>query len=148
MRSITITSRLGEFAGRANDMVALFDKYDDKAGKDIRHYILLKECIKLMYEPWGWENTWYADLIQINQIDNFKIEIIDLCLDIVIEGHGPTYRMIDFDDLADALTDGRIQPTELKGPLYKLQRFLDDHLHGLKDFPPSCIKPFMKIGNR
>jgi hypothetical protein len=50
-----IKSRLGEIEGFANEEIAYFDKYDPKAGKVIRHFILLDENIKLMYEPWGWK---------------------------------------------------------------------------------------------
>lgn len=145
MKSITIKSRLGEIQGESDGRIAYFDCYDPKAQKDIRHFVFLEESIKLMYEPWGWKDKWYADLIKIEWISKNEINLKDLYLDIVIENKGTTYRMIDFDDLANALVQGLTNINELEIPLKNLQVFLDNHLHGGKDFPPSIIKSYMEI---
>lgn len=143
MKTVKITSRLGEIDGFANEEIAYFDKYDLKADKVVRHFILLNENIKLMYEPWGWKNEWYADLIDIEYINSLEIKIKDLFVDIIIEGNGPTYRMIDFEDVVKALKNKKIGIEELELSFRKLQQFLDNHLHKGKDFPPSIIRPFM-----
>ncbi len=63
MRPVIIRSRLGEFQGEANNGIAIFDRTDSKSGKLVRHFILLDYGVKLMYEPWGWVNEWYADIV-------------------------------------------------------------------------------------
>jgi predicted RNA-binding protein associated with RNAse of E/G family len=143
LKAVKIISRLGEIDGFANEKVAYFDKFDPKANKVVRHFILLDENIKLMYEPWGWKNEWYADLIDIEYINSSEIRIKDLFIDIIIEGNGPTYRMIDLEDVIKALKNKEIAIEELESPFKKLQRFLDHHLHKGKDFPPSVIRRFM-----
>lgn len=143
MNSIKINSRLGEIDGFANENVAYFDCHDSKAEKTIRHFILLNENIKLMYEPWGWKDKWYADLINIEYVNNSEIKVTDLYIDIIIEGNGPTYRMIDFEDVVKALMNNEIEPEQLQKPFKKLQEFLDNHLHNEKDFPPTVIRPFL-----
>ncbi|MBT3273984.1 MAG: DUF402 domain-containing protein [Spirochaetales bacterium] len=143
LKSITIRSRLGEFTGQTDGQVAFFNRDDVKTGKMVRHFVLLGKGVKLMYEPWGWEHEWYADIISIDQIQDDIIELRDLLVDIIIEGDGPTYRVIDLDDLADAVENGSISPNDHGDCLRKLQRFLDKHLHAGKDFPPKIIEPYM-----
>ena len=145
MKKITIRSRLGECEGVTDGLVAAFDYPDSVVeGRLIRHYVLLDKGIKLMFEPWGWHNRWYADLVEIKKIDETIIEVTDLYIDIIIEGDGPTYRLIDLDDLGEAFATGVVRPEEMAEPLRNLQRFLDDHIHDDKDFPPKCIQPFFK----
>ena len=97
-----------------------------------------------MYEPWGWlKKEWYADFIAIEHLSEDKISLRDLYLDIYIEENGPTYRMVDFNDLAEALINNEVSAKELEEPLKNLQRFLDDHLHKGKDFPPEMIRAYM-----
>jgi predicted RNA-binding protein associated with RNAse of E/G family len=134
---------LGTIEGFSNDKIAYFDRYDSKANRVIRHFILLDEYIKLMYEPWGWMDEWYADLINIEYINDSEIKISDLYIDIIIEGNGPTYRMIDFEDAVNALINKEIEAKDLQKPFAKLQEFLDNHLHKGNDFPPAIIKPFL-----
>lgn len=143
MRNITIRSRLGELPGQANEEVAVFDRFDPKAGRVVRHFVLLGESVKLMHEPWGWKDRWYVDLVQIRWAGPDTLELEDLYLDVIVEGSGPTYRMIDIEELADALQSGAVSVETLHEPLRCLQRFLDDHLHGGKDFPPRVIREFI-----
>lgn len=143
LRHITIRSRLGDFPGLANEQVAIFDRHDPRAGRVVRHYILLNEAVKLMYEPWGWIDRWYVDLVGIRWADAGTLELEDLFVDVIVEGNGPTYRIIDLEELADALLDGKVSVETMHEPLHRLQRFLDDHLHGGKDFPPRAIREWM-----
>lgn len=143
MNTITITSRLGKIQGFSDGRIAYFDLYDSKSQRDVRHFIFLEESIKLMYEPWGWKDKWYADLIKIEYVSENEISLTDLYLDIIIESNGQTYKMIDFDDFADALVGGKINICDTEIPLKNLQSFLDNHLHDGKDFPPSIIKPYI-----
>lgn len=142
MKEIVIHSRLGEVIAVTDGRVAAFDHPDWATGLPVRNYVLLEESVKLMYEPWGWREQWYVDLVSVTWKDENMLELRDLYLDIIVEENGPTYRMIDFNDLADALSSGQIDATTLHEPLHRLQQFLDNHLHGDKDFPPACIAAF------
>jgi len=148
MRDITIRSRSGEHRGFTDGIIAAFDDSGGERETDLRKYVFLQENIQLVYDPF-WlskkdssEKQWYADLIHVEWITDSQIEITDLYLDIIIEGNGPIYRMIDFDDLADALTNNAVDIRILGNALRGLQNFLDSHLHFGKDFPPEIIKPF------
>ncbi len=143
MKKITIKSRLGEKDALTDGVVAAFDHYDSEAGRDVRHYVLLDESVKLVYEPWGWQKRWYIDLVHITTASDTIVELTDLYVDIIVEGDGPTYRVIDLEEFVDALASGNIRVEELRDPLHRLQAFLDNHIHGGKDFPPACIGPFM-----
>ncbi len=68
-RLITVRSRLGEYPGMTNETVAIFDRFDPRAVRVVRHYILLHEAAKLLYEPWGWHERWYIDLIGLRWPD-------------------------------------------------------------------------------
>ena len=76
-------------------------------------------------------------------IDSSSIELCDLDIDIIIEGNGPTYRMIDLEEFGDALVANERNIVKRQVALHRLQQFLDEHLHGSKDFPPTSIRPFM-----
>jgi predicted RNA-binding protein associated with RNAse of E/G family len=143
LEPIVVRSRLGECAGETDGRVAFFDRADDKTGKSVRHFVLLDQDVKLMYEPWGWENEWYADIVRIERSGDGAICLTDIYIDIVIEGNGPTYRIVDLEDLAEAVTTGGVSRWELAQALRRAQTFLDDHLHRGKDFPPQCIRPYI-----
>jgi hypothetical protein len=147
LRKIIIRSRLGEFPGLTNETVAVFDRFGPKDTHMVRHYILLHESVKLMHEPWDWKDRWYIDLVSIRWADAHTLELDDLWVDVIVEGSGPTYRIIDLEELADALRQGTAQIERLVTPLHCLQRFLDSHLHGGKDFPPAVLQPFQQIPN-
>ena len=140
LKSIQIISRLGEINGYCNEEIAYFDKYDDKALKIVRHFILLNEGMKLMFEPWGWKNEWYIDLIKIKWNDENTLEFIDQYIDIIVEGNGPTYRIIDFEDYANAIIENKISTEEIKAQFIQIQNFLDNYLHRGKIFPPKSIQ--------
>jgi predicted RNA-binding protein associated with RNAse of E/G family len=142
MQDIEIHSRLGTFAGFRTDDVAYFDREDDRTGEVVRHYVLIEQGIKLMHEPWGWKDSWYADVVQIDQSEN-AMSLRDLYVDIVIEGNGPTYRLLDLPELVDAHARDEIETSEFHYALRSLHAFVDGHLHRRKDFPPTIIRPCM-----
>jgi hypothetical protein len=144
LKPVTIISRLGQIEGVGNDEIVYFDTFDDEANKKIRHFILLNEGIKLMYEPWGWKNEWYADLIKVERHNEHMVELFDMYIDIIIEGNGPTYRIIDLEEYADAVTGGNIPLNEIKPHFIQLQLFLDNYLHRGRVFPPKLIKDLME----
>jgi predicted RNA-binding protein associated with RNAse of E/G family len=143
MKPIKIISRLGEINGYGNDEVVFFDRFDEKSNKDTRHFVLMNEGIKLMYEPWGWKDEWYADLIHIGKYNEDTIELKYMYIDVVIEGNGPTYRIIDLEEYADAVNQGIISLKDLRKQFIQLQLFLDNYLHRGKEFPPKVIIDLM-----
>ncbi len=145
LRKITIRSRVGEFPGLTDEHIAIFDRFDSKSDHVVRHFILLMEAAKLMYEPWGWKDRWYIDLVDVRWIDAHTLELDDLYVDVIVEGNGPTYRIIDLEEMADAFIEKKISVEAMHAPLHRLQRFLDKHLHGGKDFPPAALQPFWDI---
>lgn len=140
---IGIHTRDGYFEGFRHENVVFWDKSDKKTGLDIRCFVLIDKCVQLMNCPWNWDDGWYIDLIEIEYLENDEIRIIDLCIDIIVEGDGPTYRVIDLNDFAEGLINGRLDVYRLQEPLKSLQKFLDQHLHKNVDFPPSEIIDFM-----
>ncbi|MEK5057290.1 hypothetical protein BK126_16790 [Paenibacillus sp. FSL H7-0326] len=144
MKPLTVISRLGEFQGYGTSEVAFFDRYDELSRKVIRHYILILEGVKIMHEPWGWANEWYVDLIDI-KLNDAEMVLTDLYIDIVVEGNGPTYRLIDLEEYADAVSQGLIDMKDMNKHLTQVQMFLENYLHRGKVFPPKQIEELCKV---
>lgn len=143
MTSVLVKSRSGEIQGKRNQEIAFFDCFDRRANKMIRHFILLNYGVQLRYEPFGWNNEWYIDFIEIDSQPSDTMTLKDVYLDIVVEGMGPTYRIIDAEELADAFEESHIQAGDLCQILRNLQIFVDDHLHrNIDNFPPKSILPY------
>jgi len=76
-----------------------------------RVFWLLDEGVQLIYEPFGWIDEWYVDVvcIQARRDDGqLTYHVTDEYADIIVEGMGPAYRMIDLDQLADAMSAASI----------------------------------------
>jgi len=76
-----------------------------------RVFWLLDEGVQLIYEPFGWIDEWYVDVvcIQARRDDGQLVyHVTDEYADIIVEGMGPAYRMIDLDQLADAMSAASI----------------------------------------
>jgi Protein of unknown function (DUF402) len=143
LKSVLITSRLGKTEGYTNGEIVYFDLYDQKSQREVRHFIILKQCVKLMYEPFGWKDTWYIDLIQIQYISDTEMQLNDFYLDIIINNKNKNYKIIDFDDLANALVEGKVTALDLEIPLKGFQTFLDQNIYR-HVFPPLEIRPFLE----
>ena len=147
LKAVTVESRLGVIPGQSDGEIAFFDDATDSgSGVPIRHYVLLQEGVKLMYEPWGWRDEWYADIVRVESVRPDRIRLVDLYVDVIVEAEGPAYRVIDLDDLANAAATGVMRPDEVATTLRQLQRFVDGHLHRGRDFPPQSIRPYMPNG--
>lgn len=108
-----------------------------------RYFWLLSEGVQLIYEPFGWEHEWYIDLVSIRRFDSPRgplFRVHDRLIDIVVEGDGPTYRIIDLEEAAEALTSGIITAQALAEVLTATQNFLDRYLHRRATFPPAAIR--------
>ncbi|MFD1134449.1 DUF402 domain-containing protein [Paenibacillus urinalis] len=145
MKTFTVISRLGEFQGYGTSEVVFFDRYDELSQKVIRHYILMHEGVKIMHEPFGWTNEWYVDLVDIKMNNDGEIKLTDLYIDIVVEGKGPTYRLIDLEEYADAVSQGLIDIKDTNKHLTQVQMFLEKYLHRGKVFPPKQIEELCKV---
>ena len=141
--SVQVCSRLGECSGVVVGDVLYFDYDGEKYDKTQRCFVLLEEGIQLMHEPWDWKNRWYVDLIEVRHQTNPEIHLSDRYIDIIIEEDGPTYRIIDLEELGKTIAEGKISLKETQVILEQTQTFLDRYVHGAADFPPIKIRPFM-----
>jgi predicted acetyltransferase len=112
--------------------------------KTQRCFVLLNEGIQLRHEPWGWKNRWYADAIAVTHRTSDEIHLEDREIDIIIEGEGPTYRVIDLEEFGKAVAEGTIAPEAAQETLEQTQAFLDRYVHGGGDFPPMKIRPLLQ----
>lgn len=117
---------------------------DEPAGQHTgprRVFWLLDEDVQLIYEPFGWTDEWYVDVVRIEaRRDGGQLtyRVTDEYADIIVEGMGPTYRVIDLDQLADAMGAGSIHPERAAGTLQRAQRFVDRYLHRGRPIPASA----------
>jgi hypothetical protein len=120
--------------------------------KQDRAYLLLDEGIQLSCPPGfppeqaGW---WYVDLVKIVE-DGSNLTVIDHFVDVIVGPPGHYYRLLDLDELGDAIESGErgLTVAEAVAGLRNFQRFLDRYLNrrhditfGWPDFPPRAIRP-------
>jgi hypothetical protein len=126
-----------------------------------RSYLLLNLGVKLTIPPIWMQRgdpLWYVDLAIVTREDDLY-RVVDLDIDVFVPTDGRPYRMLDLDELADAIEDGEFILAEAMDGLRRWQRFLDTHLHrfaqvddpwqdrsgqldvqpGWRDFPPAAI---------
>ena len=116
-----------------------------------RVFWLLDEGVQLIYEPFGWIDEWYVDVvcIQARRDDGQLVyHVTDEYADIIVEGMGPAYRMIDLDQLADAMSAASIDTARAAEALRCAQRFVDRYLHRGGPFPPPQIRGFFASDHR
>lgn len=128
-----------------------------------RNFVLLGLGVKLAIPPiWiqRGDPIWYVDLAIVSQEDDLY-RVIDLDIDVFVPTDGRPYRMLDLDDLADAIEAGEFTLAEVVDGLRRWQRFLDAHLHrfatvdgvavdvqrGWRDFPPASIASLAALPN-
>ncbi|MFE6915484.1 DUF402 domain-containing protein [Streptomyces rubiginosohelvolus] len=115
-----------------------------------RYFWLLTYGVQLVYEPFGWTRDWYVDIVSFERGRIDGVESITVCdreLDIVVEGHGPGYRLIDMDELADALERGKLSPADTARALRDAQTFLEAFLHRGAPFPPPPMERWFDAGH-
>ena len=116
-----------------------------------RVFWLLDEGVQLIYEPFGWIDEWYVDVvcIQARRDDGQLVyHVTDEYADIIVEGMGPAYRMIDLDQLADAMSAASIDTARAAEALRCAQCFVDRYLHRGGPFPPPQIRGFFASDHR
>ncbi len=137
-QQITIESRLGVIDGFKQGRVAWFDYRNPVREEISRHFALLDEHVKLVYEFGHFDKAWYVDVIRVTEKEG-TIALEDLWIDFIIEADGPTYRVIDLDDLADVVEREPPPLSDVTFALRLAQRFVDTHIHRSVDFPPKAI---------
>lgn len=90
--------------------------------------------------------TWYIDLVHVAATAESVI-VRDLYVDVMVPTDGRHQRMLDLDELADAIEAGTVPVDVATDGLRRWQRFLDRHLHAERDprsqwsdFPPAAIR--------
>jgi hypothetical protein len=160
---VTVIGRYGTCPGlrigRAAAYEFQFDEEDPRArGRAIRDefadriqrvFVLLDEHIQLnqpIVSTSYWDDWWYVDLVEIEEHDDL-ITIRDQYVDLIVPPDVQPYRVVDLDELGDALQSGRLSVDNAVQALRNLQSFIDAHLHlrtaemtAWRDFPPAAIR--------
>jgi hypothetical protein len=96
-------------------------------------------------------DSWYVDLVTVKQVGD-RYEFRDLYADVLVPTDGRHYRMLDLDELADAMDTGVLSIPDAIDGLRRWQRFLDGHLHTERapsaywsDFPPAAISSLVDL---
>lgn len=121
------------------------DERHEQHGGWRRYFWLLDHQAQLVYEPFGWADEWYVDIVSIAREDGEAgavYTVRDMEIDIVVEGMGPTYRLIDLERFGARVAAGEFTPTEAADALARTQAFLDAFLHRGAPWPPPAIIPF------
>ena len=121
-----------------------------------RIFVLLDVGVSFSRPPWvrdgvgsreaDGEDAWYVDLISVERDGDLYV-FRDLYADVKVPMDGRHQRILDLDELADAIDDRSIPLDLAIDGLRRWQRFLDQHLHaedhpthGWTDFPPKAIE--------
>jgi hypothetical protein len=90
--------------------------------------------------------TWYVDLVTVSTTAD-AIVVRDLYADVMVPEDGRHQRILDLDEYADAMEDGRLDLAAAVDGLRRWQRFFDMHLHSDRDprerwsdFPPQRLR--------
>lgn len=113
-----------------------------------RAFVLLDVGVSLSFLDWVPEasDCWYVDLITVER-DGDAYIFRDRFLDLIIPTDGRPYRVLDLDELGDALERSTLSVSEVADGLRRWQRFIDRYLQpgrypvdGWADFPPKAIQ--------
>lgn len=127
-----------------DDTVLFRDELDSRLSPRRRRYFWLVDIgVQLVYDSYGWAGEWRVDLVDIEREDRRMpaYHVRDMALDVVVEGFGPTYRMLDLDDLGRRLLTGEFTPCQVSSVLSRAQAFLDRYLHRGAPWPPPEVRP-------
>lgn len=124
------------------------------AGRRQRVFLLLDESIQLNQPVIYKENRagwWYVDLVEIDERGDI-IGVRDRYVDFLVGPPELPYRVLDLDELGDAMLAGILTPTQAADVLTAAQTFADrylqrkgDYTAGWPDFPPAALEPLRDI---
>jgi hypothetical protein len=152
---------------RAGEVLAyefeLPDRFIPWPGRTLleRVFVLLDLGVSMSAPPWrsnGLVNrdetgpgTWYVDLVHVTARPGSVI-VRDLYIDVLVPTDGRHQRLLDLDEFADAMTEGRLETGTAIDGLQRWQHFLDRHLHtprapqdGWTDFPPRVLRELAEL---
>ena len=115
-----------------------------------RYFWLLDQDLQFIYEPFGWRAEWYVDIVRFEpsrQSGTPLFTVHDMYIDIVVEGMGPTYRMIDLDEAVTALAAGEVSLEQFADAVRAAQSFVDGALHRGSVFPPPRLAELFHPGH-
>lgn len=133
---------------RHNDVVAF--RWGIEAGGrtlEQRSYLLLEDGVLLgrpTRMPPGHEGWWWCDLVFVDdRVD--RVVVSDAYVDVLVGPPDRPYRLVDLDELAEAVNAGDVTPERAADGLARLQAFLDRRLHNdtagvWRDFPPASVR--------
>ncbi len=126
------------------------DEHDVRLGPDgLRRFFWLVDLgIQLVFEPFEWRDEWVVDVVTITERRPGLLHVRDMALDVIVEGMGPTYRMLDLDDVARRLSSGAFSIEEAGDVLTRAETFVDTYLHRNGPWPPPQICPFFSADHR
>lgn len=126
--------------GRIDDVVAFRWGFESE-GRAVEQlsFVLMAEGF-LLAQPVlfdgpqrGW---WYVDLITVE--DRGELVVVeDLYVDVLVGPPSTPYRLLDLDELADAVTGGAVDAAIAMDGLVRCQRFLDRRLNRREDTSPT-----------
>ena len=162
MESVRVVTRVGVFEGRSDGRVVYFDGpvsvSDDEAILQ-RNYLLVNAGVKLT-RPARWDDDWRAGAWYVDVVECFvrgrEVTVLDRYIDFIVPASTSPYRVLDMDELADALSEGHISIGAATKALRAAQAFVDTYLHRIgerqgpswKDFPPAAIGPYIEANRR
>jgi predicted RNA-binding protein associated with RNAse of E/G family len=118
--------------------------YRDTDGQ--RRFWLLDDDVQLTYEPFGWVDEWYVEVVAIDAERNSRLArftVTDRYVELVVRGDGGAYRLLDLDAAGAAVVAGGLSPGQLAAALATTQRFLDGYLHRTPRCPPPAVRPYL-----
>ena len=140
-------------AGALRDGVAAYWWGFEQHGEPVEQlsFLLVDEGF-LLSQPVGFPPTqrgwWYCDLVDVER-DGELISFRDMFVDVIVGPPDHPYRVLDLDEYADAVTDGRLAAAQGADGLRRCQAFLDRHLNrrhevdrSWPDFPPAGVTAF------
>lgn len=119
-----------------------------------RVYVLPQEQVQLQ-QPVAWpaedRDWWYVDLIEVDEQGD-RLLLRDDFVDFIVGPPDRPYRVVDLEEYADALDDGRVSAARVAEGLRAVQAFAEAHLHRKPhseppwpDFPPAALSPLLEV---
>jgi hypothetical protein len=150
MKQVTVFwhdgDRVETWAGRIVDDILVAERACQE-GRQRYFFILPERSVAIAVPPWDWPVpeywAYFVHMCDARQTGELEWHVFDREIDVIVEPDCQTYRVIDLNDFADAIADGRLTAEPACRTLDALQVFLDEYLHGGGKFPPAEIARFL-----
>jgi hypothetical protein len=151
MNDVQVLHRSGQWCpGRQLGQVVAYDVHIlpqyQVAGRPTvdRCYLLLDEDVQLtkpaVFEG-PMEGWWYVDLIELERTTEGLV-VHDMYVDFLIPPANNRYQILDLEELADALTAGKLTAAQCAGVLTTTQQFIHRYLRGPEEGPNGPAAEF------